>query len=139
MISMVSSSWLFYRSFVSPPYRYVPFYSSWLQLLDKLLDSLRALSVFISLLPILGIQSYKEIALHTSGQIFPLINSNEINSFRNYVKTSLRPSVTVAMGHFKATFGRKRQFPTNSHDIQVESGIEILQVTIDVLAKNSAR
>ena len=67
------------------------------------------------------------------------MNHAEIFSFTKYVKTSLKSGVTIAKASFKPTFGRKRQFPTNAYDIFVESGVDVLQVTIEVMARDSAR
>ena len=88
---------------------------------------------------ITGIKSYKEIATYTSGQIFPLKNHAEINSFTNYVKTSLKSGVTIAKGHYKPTFGRRRRSATTAHELFVESGVDVLQVTIEVMARDSPR
>ena len=88
---------------------------------------------------ITGIKSYKDIASYTSGQIFPLKNHGEISSFTKYIKTSLKSGVTVAKGHFTPKFGRKRRSTTNAHELYVESDVDVLQVTVEVMAKDSAR
>ena len=88
---------------------------------------------------ITGIQSYKDIASYTSGQIFPLQNHEEIRSFTNYIKTSLMPSVTIAKGRSMSTSLRKRQSRTISHDLFVEADVDILQVSIEVVERDSTR
>eukprot|EP00795_Rhopilema_esculentum_P012478 gene12478-3161_t len=85
-----------------------------------------------------GINSYKEIASYSSGQIFPLNSHSEISSLTNYVKTSLRSGVIIAKGAFTPTYGRKRR-STNEHVFHVESHIDTLLVSLDVLVPNSAR
>jgi len=84
-----------------------------------------------------GVQSYKDIASYTSGQVFPLQNHEEIRSFTNYIKTSLMHSVTIAKGRYTPTFGRKRHSRSTSNDLFVEAAVDILQVSIEVMARGS--
>ena len=48
-------------------------------------------------------------------------------------------SVIIAKGRYTPTFGRKRQSLITSRDLFVGAEVEILQVSIEVMARGSTR
>ncbi|XP_047127877.1 uncharacterized protein LOC100200589 [Hydra vulgaris] len=83
-----------------------------------------------------GIDSFKEIAAYTSGQIFPLKDDKEIMSFTEYVKSSLQQDTVIASGEATKGISTKREAIT-SYDFFVDDGIEKIIVSASTSALNA--
>merc|ERR1719427_109845 len=80
-----------------------------------------------------SVESYKEIASYTGGQVFPLKNEAELKKFTNYVKTSLQQDTVIASGGTLNSKSYKRSlYSMQSHDFMVDDGILMISVAISV-------
>lgn len=86
-----------------------------------------------------GIKSYQEIASYTSGQIFPLKTHAEITQFTSYVKSSLRSGTTIAKGAFSHFAARGKRSSTTHSSFYVDSTVDTLIITLNVMQQNTAR
>ncbi|XP_065657087.1 uncharacterized protein LOC136082288 [Hydra vulgaris] len=83
-----------------------------------------------------GIDSFKEIAAYTSGQIFPLKDDTEIMSFTEYVKSSLQQDTVIASAETSTGISTKSEAIT-SYDFFVDDGIEKISVFASTSALNA--
>jgi len=84
-----------------------------------------------------GIESFKEIASYTSGQVFPLKNEAELLKFTEFVKSSLQQDTIIASGG--ALAARYKRSVSGGHSFNVDDGIAKLIVSVAVQQPNSAQ
>lgn len=77
--------------------------------------------------------SFKEIATHTSGNIFPIRGSDELLNFKDYVSNSLRSDTVIAHGSH-AFFNRrgKRFIASKTYLVLVDDGVTHLHLSLSV-------
>ncbi|XP_057291700.1 hemicentin-1-like [Hydractinia symbiolongicarpus] len=85
-----------------------------------------------------GIDSYKDIASYTSGQIFPLKNEAELLKFKDYVASSLSRDTMIASGGTIKSKS-KRSVSPGQNKFSVDDGIAKLIVSIATSAQNTAQ
>ncbi len=86
-----------------------------------------------------GIKSFSDIASHTSGQVFPLVTSAELDKFKDYVKNSLAGGTVIANGGFSVFGGRiRRSFAEKRFLIDIDSEVSSLILTLNVNQRGTA-